>query len=333
MTIETSTYISELNTAYPEAGSSFSEGDDHIRKLKANIKATFPNFTAIACTPSSVELNYVTGVTSAIQTQFTAQTAATALKANLTSPIFSAGIKLGSSASASYGSQSIAVDQAGNSDEIMSYQSVGTVVHGMSTLAATGTFGTVKKYSAANGGLHFTGYSASTVGAGMRGIVTTEDSTRSTAAVGAIVLSGSVKSGATSAAMSANTNVMVITDGTNARFIFDSDGDSHQDVGTAWTNYDHLDDVATLDAIAYNVARADDPIKRKFGEWMQERKDHLTEQNLVKFNENGHHFVNMSKLTMLHTGAIRQMGEKLTEALETINTLTAKLNTLELKNA
>ena len=133
--------------------------------------------------------------------------------------------------------------------------------------------------------------------------------------------------------MSANTNIVVISDGTNARFIFDSDVDSHQDVGTAWTNYDHLDDVATLDAIAYNVARPDDPIKRKFGEWMQERKDHLTEQNLVKFNENGHHFVNMSKLTMLHTGAIRQMGEKLSEAMQTINTLTAKLNTLELKNA
>ena len=81
MTIETSTYISELNTAYPEAGSAFSDGDDHLRKIKANIKATFPNFTAIACTPSSVEFNYLTGVTSAIQTQF-------AGKAGTLSPAF-----------------------------------------------------------------------------------------------------------------------------------------------------------------------------------------------------------------------------------------------------
>ena len=73
MTIETSTYPSQWNSAYPEAGSAFTEGDDHIRKLKANIKATFPNFTAIAITPTSVELNYVDGVTSAIQTQLDAK--------------------------------------------------------------------------------------------------------------------------------------------------------------------------------------------------------------------------------------------------------------------
>ena len=92
MTIETSTYISELNTAYPEAGSSFSEGDDHLRKLKANIKATFPNFTAIACTPSSVEFNYLTGVTSAIQAQFAA-------KAPLASPTLTGTVVLPSTTS------------------------------------------------------------------------------------------------------------------------------------------------------------------------------------------------------------------------------------------
>lgn len=69
MTVETSTYLSELNPSYPALGDAVSEGDDHIRKIKADLKATFPNFTAIPCTPSSVELNYVTGVTSAIQTQ------------------------------------------------------------------------------------------------------------------------------------------------------------------------------------------------------------------------------------------------------------------------
>ena len=92
MTIETSTYISELNTAYPEAGSAFSDGDDHLRKIKANIKATFPNFTAIACTPSSVEFNYLTGVTSAIQAQFAA-------KAPLASPTLTGTVVLPSTTS------------------------------------------------------------------------------------------------------------------------------------------------------------------------------------------------------------------------------------------
>lgn len=94
MTVETSTYISELNASYPEAGSAFQEGDDHIRKLKANIKATFPNFTAIAITPTSVELNYVDGVTSSIQTQLDAKAplASPALTGNPTSTTQSAGL-------------------------------------------------------------------------------------------------------------------------------------------------------------------------------------------------------------------------------------------------
>ena len=67
MTIETATYISSLNSANPGASDAISEGDDHIRLLKSTIKATFPN-VAGAATPSHTELNYVTGVTSAIQT-------------------------------------------------------------------------------------------------------------------------------------------------------------------------------------------------------------------------------------------------------------------------
>ena len=58
---------------------------------------------------------------------------------------------------------------------------------------------------------------------------------------------------------------------------------------------------------------------------MAERRDALTEQNLVKFNDDGHHFVNMSKLTMLHTGAIRQMGEKLDAAMQVIANLQLRL--------
>jgi hypothetical protein len=68
MTVESVSYISDLNASYPAAGDSRSEGDDHIRNLKTGIKATFPNVSG-AVTPTHTELNYVDGVTSAIQTQ------------------------------------------------------------------------------------------------------------------------------------------------------------------------------------------------------------------------------------------------------------------------
>jgi hypothetical protein len=68
MSLETGTYISDLVATNPLATDPKSQGDDHIRLLKATVKATFPN-VAGAVTPTHTELNYVDGVTSSIQTQ------------------------------------------------------------------------------------------------------------------------------------------------------------------------------------------------------------------------------------------------------------------------
>ena len=68
MTVESTTYTSGLNASYPASGDGKVEGDDHIRLIKSAILATWPN-VAGAVTASHAELNYVVGVTSAIQTQ------------------------------------------------------------------------------------------------------------------------------------------------------------------------------------------------------------------------------------------------------------------------
>lgn len=72
MALETGTYISDLVATNPTATDLKSQGDDHIRLLKSTIKASFPNVTG-AATPTHNELNYVAGVTSAIQTQINAK--------------------------------------------------------------------------------------------------------------------------------------------------------------------------------------------------------------------------------------------------------------------
>ena len=67
-------YLDDLNSSNPAAGDNVSEGDDHIRGIKNVLKLTFPNIdAAVNATPT--ELNYVDGVTSAIQTQLDAITA------------------------------------------------------------------------------------------------------------------------------------------------------------------------------------------------------------------------------------------------------------------
>ena len=68
MPVETFNYIDSLNTANPTATDNVSEGDDHIRGIKTTLKNTFPNVNG-AVNATDEELNYVDGVTSAIQTQ------------------------------------------------------------------------------------------------------------------------------------------------------------------------------------------------------------------------------------------------------------------------
>ena len=61
-------YIDDLVATNPAAGDNVSEGDDHIRGIKNVLKTTFPSIDG-AITATDTELNYVDGVTSAIQTQ------------------------------------------------------------------------------------------------------------------------------------------------------------------------------------------------------------------------------------------------------------------------
>lgn len=74
MSLESGTYISSLVATNPTGSDDRSQGDDHIRLLKSTILNTFPAITG-AVTPTHTELNYVDGVTSAIQTQLDAKLA------------------------------------------------------------------------------------------------------------------------------------------------------------------------------------------------------------------------------------------------------------------
>lgn len=61
MTVETATFISDLNATYPASTDAKAEGDNHLRLLKSTIKATFPNINA-AVTPTAAELNKLAGL-------------------------------------------------------------------------------------------------------------------------------------------------------------------------------------------------------------------------------------------------------------------------------
>ena len=62
MALETGTFISDLNASNPASVDGLAAADDHMRLIKATIKATFPNITG-AVTATQAELNLLDGVT------------------------------------------------------------------------------------------------------------------------------------------------------------------------------------------------------------------------------------------------------------------------------
>ena len=93
MTVETATYISQLDPTKPAAGDAKSEGDDHIRLQKTVLQAQFTSPGAAAVTATAAQLNYSVGVTSAIQTQIDAKspTASPTFTGTPAAPTASAG--------------------------------------------------------------------------------------------------------------------------------------------------------------------------------------------------------------------------------------------------
>jgi hypothetical protein len=79
MSLESTTTIAGLVAANPTAGDPFSQGDDHLRLIKTVLKTIFPGAASagfsIPITATEAELNFVHGVTSAIQTQLTTMAA------------------------------------------------------------------------------------------------------------------------------------------------------------------------------------------------------------------------------------------------------------------
>ena len=148
--LETATYINGLVVTNPTATDPASQGDDHIRLLKSTAKNTWPNVTG-AVTASHTELNYVTGVTSAIQTQLDAK--ALYIKAVLGSNYSTSTASLGnmtgmSLALAASSTYLVAANMTCGSNSANGYQ-LALAYSGTGTIEA-GVLGTVASATALN---------------------------------------------------------------------------------------------------------------------------------------------------------------------------------------
>ena len=205
----------------------------------------------------------------------------------------------------------LTINQGANDNEILAFKS-SDVAHGMTDLTETDTYGTVDKSSATEGALQLTGYSEGIIGAWIKGRVTSTNATRTTGANAAVRISAALKSGATVGSMGANVNMALIEDNGTVRFIFDSDGDSHQDVGTAWTNFDHEPDAVITRSLGIVLDPAS-IVKTKWDDWGRDHNEDLIRTGIVQrltpeqVAAGERPLVNMTQVARLHNGAIWQL--------------------------
>lgn len=110
-------------------------------------------------------------------------------------------------------------------------RSTGDVTHGMTDFTNTATYFTVLKRDADTGGVFAIGYSEDKTGLYGIGRATNDDTAKSTAAIGYIMLGGEKKSGTGRGAVGANANIVVIRNLGTAVWLADAEGDTWQSGG------------------------------------------------------------------------------------------------------
>jgi hypothetical protein len=233
-------------------------------------------------------------------------------------------------------SQGVTIQQGAFDDEILAFKS-SDVEHGVTDDTETDTYGYMRKYSADAGGVAIQGYSEGDVGIYHKSTATIETTTKATSADGNFVFQASLKTGTATTTHGTNANLFVLRNHGTTRFIFDADGDSHQDVGTAWTNFDAYEDVAITRALGMTLS-PETIVQTKWDDWGKANKELVYEVGLMQRltpeqEANGERsLVNMTTLAKVHNGAIGQLyaSQKDLElmVIEELEQLKAQVNNL-----
>ena len=231
----------------------------------------------------------------------------------------------------------LTINMGANDDKILTLKS-SDVSHAMTANEEADTFGTFSKSQSTSGGLNIQGYKDADGSKGFAYYVSARlgeaaDTTKSTGAVGVIYWDAAVTDGSTNvAAVGSNGNLAVLTSNGTTRFIFDAEGSGHADV--EWVAFDTYDDVALMDAVqSVSVGRM---TPARYGDnSLYYNKEYLEATGIIGrdswHEEDGkpRQMVNFTKLSMLHHGAILQIGDTLQTTEERLHVLEGKLLALE----
>lgn len=194
----------------------------------------------------------------------------------------------------------VTLNQLTADDEILAFKS-SDVAHGMTSVAETDTYGRVRKAAATTGGLLITGIGSGAIGFDHEGLVTTVDTTKAATSGAALRFTGYLKSGTGGGSLGANANLAAFYDNGNARAIIDADGDLSLDAVATNNVWDAHHDVALLAGVRGLMTG-----QARFARFVEYARPVLQQTQVVRFNEDGHHFVSIKGLTGLMMDALRQ---------------------------
>ena len=208
----------------------------------------------------------------------------------------------------------LTINMGANDNEILSLKS-SDIAHGITGQTETDTYGLFQKAHAAGGGLQVTGLTDSDGGPGFALALTgmlgeAADTTKATNAQGIVHIRSYIYDGSTNVIEpGTDQNLFVVGSGSSARFIFDAEGSGHADI--EWVTFDKHNDLQVLEDMEYLVAPGQ--VVRQFGDVIKHDRAFFEDEGLFHdIREVGdgrmRGMMNYTRMLMLHSGAIRQVG-------------------------
>ena len=220
----------------------------------------------------------------------------------------------------------LTINQGANDDSIFTLKSSDSSGSGLSAHFEADDYFNIRKAASTTAGAFVQGIRDSGTAAGLilGGYLkaTAADTTKTTAGRAPLELTSYIDNGSGSnVGLGADENLAAIRDAsTTTRFIFDVEGSAHADV--AWVAFDSYHDLALLDAFQHEMTGRMTPAR--YGENPLYYNREYLEQTGIVGQDSWHiehrldgrvqqrQMVNFTKLSMLHHGALLQMGDVMT---------------------
>ena len=221
----------------------------------------------------------------------------------------------------------------GTTDSVLFSVSSSDVTHGMTAQAPATTFGLIRQANPDEGGLRLDGFTSGKYGIRMRGFYHTDDTAKSTSAIGGINLESYKRSGTDAGNPGTNANLVVFYSSGSARFAFDTDGDLHLDAGGGAGSADptsaHSEGILGYNVYDgepdWQVARAihaslvpETGFGREHQALVERFRPVLEKRGIVTYNDDGHHFLATKRLALFQLDGLYQIGEAVVAMAKTL---------------